>query len=45
MGHVGEGGRGAGGQCEAEVGGVEVDGGLHVVDDVADAGELVGCHG
>ena len=33
-------------QGEAEVGGVEVDGGGHVVDEVADAGELVGCgHG
>ena len=44
--HVGEGGRGAGVHGEAEVGGVEVDGGLHVVDEVADAGVLVGCgHG
>ena len=31
---------------EAEVGGVEVDGRLHIVDEVADAGVLVGCgHG
>ena len=39
-------GGGAGVEAEAEVGGVEVDGGLHVVDEVADAGVLDGCgHG
>jgi hypothetical protein len=41
--HVGEGGCGAGVQSEAEVGGVEADGGLHVADEVADAGVLVRC--
>ena len=44
--HVGEGRRGAGVQGEAEMGGVEVDGRLDVVDEVADAGVPVGCrHG
>src|SRR3954469_10172781 len=42
--HVGESGCGTGVQREAEVGGVEVDGGLDVADEVADAGVLVG-HG
>jgi hypothetical protein len=40
--HIGEGGDGTGVDREAEVGGVEVDGGLDVVDEVTDAGVLVG---
>jgi hypothetical protein len=40
--HVGEGGRGAAVQGEAKVRDVEVDGRLHVVDDVADTGVVVG---
>ena len=40
-GDVGEGGRGAGAHLEAEVLGVEADGGVHVVDHVADVHHLV----
>src|SRR5438445_9697665 len=40
--HLGDGGR-AHVQREAEMGGVEVGGRLNVVDEVADAGVLVGC--
>src|SRR5882757_10856742 len=44
--NVGKGGCGAGVQLEAKVCGVEVDGGLHVVNEVADAGVLLRCgHG
>jgi hypothetical protein len=44
--HVGEGGGGAGADREPEVVGVEVHGGLDVVDEIPDGGVLVGCgHG